>query len=341
MLDINKDGLNDFIIGTRREGPSLLWYKNTTSGLEKFLIDTTFLEIEAGGAFFDIDQDGDLDVVFGADAKDNHIWWWENPYPNYDVNTCWERRVIKQDGGNKHHDHIFGDFDGDGRVELAFWNQGGKRLCLAEIPDNPLIAASWDYRDIFNWEIKEQYEGLAQIDDGIQDIIGGGSWFKYQEDGRFLPILIDSTMYYTRSAVGQLVTGGTPEIIFVSGDKSSPLKMYQCSGDPLLSESWKSKELLDTMVIHGHSLALADINQDGNLDIFNAEMHTPGQKDKCKTRILYGDGLGNFNVQILAVGFGNHESKLADLDGDGDLDILGKPYTWDAPRIDILFNQLK
>ncbi len=33
-----------------------------------------------------------------------------------------------------------------------------------------------------------------------------------------------------------------------------------------------------------------------------------------------------------------HEGKLADLDGDGDLDILNKPYNWDTPRIDVWLN---
>ncbi len=32
------------------------------------------------------------------------------------------------------------------------------------------------------------------------------------------------------------------------------------------------------------------------------------------------------------------EGKLADLDGDGDLDILNKPYNWEAPRIDVWLN---
>jgi hypothetical protein len=32
---------------------------------------------------------------------------------------------------------------------------------------------------------------------------------------------------------------------------------------------------------------------------------------------------------------GWHEGRLADLDGDGDLDLLNKPYTWDTPRIDV------
>jgi hypothetical protein len=30
---------------------------------------------------------------------------------------------------------------------------------------------------------------------------------------------------------------------------------------------------------------------------------------------------------------------VADLDGDGDLDILDKPYNWEAPRVDIWLNQ--
>jgi len=38
---------------------------------------------------------------------------------------------------------------------------------------------------------------------------------------------------------------------------------------------------------------------------------------------------------VLIEGFGHHESRVADLDGDGDLDILGKPYNWEAPRVDV------
>jgi hypothetical protein len=54
--------------------------------------------------------------------------------------------------------------------------------------------------------------------------------------------------------------------------------------------------------------------------------------------LFLGDGNGNFTKTEIATGFGNHESKVADLDGDGDLDILGKPYNWDTPRLDIWLN---
>jgi hypothetical protein len=54
---------------------------------------------------------------------------------------------------------------------------------------------------------------------------------------------------------------------------------------------------------------------------------------------LLGDGQGNFRRQVVSEGYGVHEGKMADLDGDGDLDILGKPYTWEAPRVDVWMNE--
>jgi hypothetical protein len=49
--------------------------------------------------------------------------------------------------------------------------------------------------------------------------------------------------------------------------------MYECadSNDPTESSSWKGHNLLDRDEIHGHTLEIADIDHDGNLDIFTAE----------------------------------------------------------------------
>lgn len=342
VLDIDQDGVNDFVIAARQVGPSVLWYRRTEDGWEKYVIDSAFLRIEAGGAHYDIDQDGDLDIVFGADAGDNKVWWWENPSPDYDPQVNWIRRLIKEDGGNKHHDEIFGDFDGDESMELVFWNQRAKALCIAEIPEDPRNTSPWEYTQIYTWEEGNEHEGLAKADidgDGIEDIVGGGRWFKYQEEKTFMPVVIDDSMRFTRAAAGQLLEGGPPEVVFVPGDADGPLKWYECQGDPLQTASWTGHEVLDTMVVHGHSIGLGDVNGDGHLDIFNAEMHTPGHEDQAKMRILYGDGTGNFEVSVISVGVGNHESRIADLDGDGDLDILDKPYTWDTPRIDVWINE--
>jgi sugar phosphate isomerase/epimerase len=51
-----------------------------------------------------------------------------------------------------------------------------------------------------------------------------------------------------------------------------------------------------------------------------------------------GDGKGHFRQTEVVIGHGWHEARLADLDGDGDLDLLNKPYNWDTPRVDVWLN---
>ena len=92
------------------------------------MIETNFLTIEAGGAVYDIDGDGDPDLVFGGDWQSNEVWWWENPYPNFDPAIPWKRHTIKKGAATQHHDQIFGDFLATGKPQLAFWNQGAKRF---------------------------------------------------------------------------------------------------------------------------------------------------------------------------------------------------------------------
>jgi hypothetical protein len=95
---------------------------------------------------------------------------------------------------------------------------------------------------------------------------------------------------------------------------------------------------------HGHTLDIGDIDGDGNLDILVAEQGkwttkpTVLDNPNATARILYGNGDGTFRATVLDQGEGWHDGRIADFDGDGDLDLLQKPYAWSAPRVDVWLN---
>jgi len=334
ILDIDKDGVNDFVIAGWSEETSMVWFRRTAAGWEKYLVDDRKSHIEAGGTYWDIDGDGDLDILQGGSWATNEVWWWENPYPRYDPDTPWNRYTIKDSGQKQHHDQVFGDFDGDGEAELVFWNQRAQKLLIADIPDNPKTKENWSFTEIWSWPKAFKYEGFAGADvdlDGNIDLVGGGMWFKHLDGKTFRANIVDKKYGMSRSAVGDFIKGGRPEIVLNSGDGVGPLNLYEYK-----SGEW-IKHVLIEKVDHGHTLQVGDINGDGHLDIYAAEMYRPGPGDKCRQWILYGDGKGRFKTQIVSTGIGTHEGRIGDLDGDGDLDILQKDFQ-EHQRVDIWLN---
>ena len=355
IVDLDKDGVKDFVISFRVKGPALVWYRRTAKGWDRYVIEPQFLTVEAGGAACDIDGDGDSDIVFGGDYQSNEVWWWENPYPHFDPKLPWQRHLIKKGGKTQHHDQVFGDFKNTGKPQLVFWNQGAKSLFIADIPTNPGQTEPWIFLPVYSGLAGERgdqsgafkyAEGAAAADidgDGIVDLLAGNYWFKYLSDGKFKPVKVGAIG--GRICAGKFIESSKhPQIVIAPGDGSGPLRWYECAGDPLREDDWVGHDLLDREMIHGHTLDVGDVDGDGHLDIFAAEMAKWTEKrpdsdnPKAQAWIFYGDGQGHFRKTVLATGHGFHEGKLADLDGDGDLDILNKPYTWDAPRIDVWLN---
>lgn len=343
--DLNNDGVNDFVLTCRKNAPAAVWYQRTTKGWIKHIIDSAMLTVEAGGVLYDIDHDGDLDLVFGGDWQSNEVWWWENPYPNID--QPWKRHIIKNDGKTQHHDQVIGKFEHNDKAQLVFWNQSDKTLYLAEIPADPK-QSPWKYKAIYVANAEDEkhgsyVEGLIKGDvdgDGYEDIIAGNNWLKYDKTTNSF-----KAIHYAdaagRVAAGKFKPGKTLQIVVSPGDGEGLAKWYECIGDPEKASDWIGHDLIGRKLIHGHSLQVADIDGDGNLDIFVAEMAKWTESlDKpnnpnAEAFILYGDGKGNFKKTVFQTGYDFHEARIADLDGDGDMDILYKPYNLNTPRVDV------
>ncbi|MBI5384586.1 MAG: VCBS repeat-containing protein [Verrucomicrobia bacterium] len=348
VADLDKDGVNDFVLSFRKVPPALVWYRRGATAWTRSVIEKDFLTVEAGGAVCDLDGDGDLDLVFGGDWQSKEVWWWENPFPNFDPGVSWKRHAIKKGGAGQHHDQCIADFKGTGQPQLAFWNQQAKKIFLAGIPPNPRDAAEWPLTTIFTGAVSGRLpyaEGMSAADidgDGKADLLAGNYWFKHTGGDNFKAVQFGTPGGLIFA--GQLVEGGLPEVVISPGDGTGIVKWYECKGDPQDPKSWTGHDLIGREVIHGHSLQLGDIDRDGHLDIFVAEMAKWSEKKTepdhptATAWIFFGDGKGNFRKTELTVGQGWHEARLADLDGDGDLDLLNKPYNWDPPRVDVWLN---
>jgi len=172
------------------------------------------------------------------------MWWWENPYPDFDKPEGWRRYLIRNTGGNKVHDQIVGDFDNDKKPDLVFWAQGDRTLYFTRIPAKPKIQSEWKLIPVYryftdsqmtqhgtypSWKKTNEHEGLATADiddDGSFEIVGGGLWFKYLGNDSFSYNVVDVAYTFSRSAAGQLIRGGRPEIVMVVGDGLAPMYMY-------------------------------------------------------------------------------------------------------------------
>ena len=343
LFDIDNDGVADIVLAERTKAPSIIWLRHGPIGWNKYVIDDTQQHPEAGGCSYDVDKDGDLDLIIGGDYVSDELWWYENPAPDFKPGVPWKKHLIKRGGGKAHHDQAIADFTGSGRAQLMFWNQGARKLFMAEMPEHPREAESWPLTEILDTSkvpsaIKQEGMSVLDVDgDGQVDLLAGLYWFKHEAGKHFRPVAI--TDHPGRIAGGRFKPGKTAQIVLAPGDGDGPLWFIECTGEPTESRSWTRRRLLDRDVLSGHSLAVADINSDGHLDIFCAEMHTPGPKDKCTAWVLYGDGQGGFQPRVISIGIDNHDSRIADVNGDGKLDIVTKPYTWDTPRIDLWLNQ--
>jgi hypothetical protein len=336
--DIDRDGFNDIVaVNSGESEHSIVWYEYPNWRRHCVVNINGFSDYKAYRScdmeLADIDSDGDLDVVgrVGKPKDDRYgiNCWFENPRPgNNSAEGEWKRHDIGESYYAK--DLEVADLDGDGKLDVV------SRALNAKLHIYLQEDSSWKERvlDITHHDGMD----VADMDrDGDPDIVLNGYWMETPDDplgGTWAKHDFDKKWYTQKTgkkgawydnnckvAVADMNADGCLDtVIDQAEDKDYPISWYQAPPDP---RDGKWIEHVISQVNKCHSLKVADFDNDGDLDVFAAEMPNIPKEAPHPVMIFVnqGDSL-TWRKQVLA-DYGNYSAQIGDIDNDGDMDIIG------------------
>jgi hypothetical protein len=287
--DLNNDGKLDIIVSGWNG--RMIWLENQgASGWVEHEIDNQVKDVECGGCVYDFDADGHPDVVCGSTA-DGEVWWWQNPGST----GSWKKFTAVKTNVGFFHDTAIGDITHDGRVSLVMTNQRrpeGTTLMYVPIPDDPTVTPWPDLQVI----VEKKLEGLETPDGQISKQQPDEGLAIGDIDGDGLNEVVMGTHWY------KYVDGQWQEHKFANGYITNKVAIGDVDGDGrneiVLSEG-------DPM-IYGKT-------QGGRLGWFKptADIHALWEEHTLEDGLLDA-----------------HTLQLADVNGDGRLDIVTAEIGW-------------
>lgn len=335
LEDLDKDGDLDFVTCVKLD--SIYWFENT--GSEKWprhavgKINT----VQLGSAIADVDNDGWPDILIGGD-------WYQNPKNPREA--LFNKFRYDQRIDNEIHDIVPADIDSDGLEEIVVL--GDKEGCFwYNIPTQPVKDMDWERHTITMDVLKDEEAihsgiwpgGIGDLDqDGDFDIVLPDRWLENQNRGKQwakheLPFGKRGPWgLSSRSWIVDLDRDGDNDIVLADSDqKGCRVAWLENEGNGI--PSFRAHFLpVKASGIRGsfHSLAIADFDEDGDLDIFTVEQEDPTIFPEGAGPRWYiwenrdGKG-GEFEERVVFDGnLGGHDARVGDLDGDGDLDMVSK-----------------
>lgn len=293
FVDFDNDGFLDLFISNNTTN---ILYRNVNKGF--FANVTKQSDLKGNGyksLFLDIDHEGDLDLIIARNGE-NAIFrnngdgsFSELDDPSESAKNTFDTRDI-----------AFGDFDNDGDIDLILVNENGPVQTFSNLRQVKLIENTKTSR--INFEKSSQDVEVSDYNnDGNLDVLIISKTqevrlFHNKGDGTFEISPYSKTINQAIAGISCLDAAffdfdndGFSDILFV-GQASDPEKR----GIVLLHNNENgfsdASNLFPEENINGRQVALADYNQDGDLDIFLVEVNGG-------VRLLRNDG-GNANRHL-------------------------------------------
>ena len=333
--DFNLDGLLDVVVlegGKHAEKPTFAWFeqKSQDNWIRHELGNMKQVDSFLGSAkCADMDTDGDMDIVF---TSDNHIrgpikvFIAENPGGTA-VYQPWKLHVIATFEGFHANDMKIADMDNDRRNDVVIRHKNPNTLRIL-FQDS---GKKWHIKSMNTENLGLEGFAIGNLNrDATLDIAINGYWFKGPSEprkGEYKLFSIDTIFTTingnTKEDIGDINADGRNDILISPAEdyyngKDHVLAWYQAPENPEITGDW-IQHIVRKNYNRGHAVKLADMDNDGDLDIVSGQAWPP-------MRItVYLNNNGDFSQTYPVIqGKGIYSGSIKDMDNDGDIDIVGE-----------------
>lgn len=254
-------------------------------------------------AVADLDGDGDSDVVVGRSSIDTGLRWYEN-----DGSGRFSQHLISTGTLSRYDVVSVGDLDGDGDVDIL----SASSLSNGTVQWHENNEGTFITRPISDAALLQPRSiSAADVDgDGDLDVLVGSSngvvWYENDGNRVFSTNLVPSTSGATSTAAADIDRDGDTDLV-VAGSRY---------GVAWLENDGTQRFIKHSVNVGTDHVALGDMNGDGHIDIVGTK-----RSGSARLQIYTNDGSGVFSQKWMSTSTPTFTS-LADIDGDGDTDVL-------------------